>query len=108
MPHKVNPIDFENSEGNVGIANAIMGHMAGASQTKPTPVPHARWVMTQNSITKYTLIRVAQATCGPTKFFSVFRDSCMGASLRVHPGRQPPATDSKHRGEPHQPQKNSP
>lgn len=27
MPHKVNPIDFENSEGNLGLANAIMGHM---------------------------------------------------------------------------------
>ena len=28
MPHKVNPIDFENSEGNVGIANAIYAHLA--------------------------------------------------------------------------------
>lgn len=28
MPHKVNPIDFENSEGNLGIANAILGHLA--------------------------------------------------------------------------------
>jgi adenylosuccinate lyase len=28
MPHKVNPIDFENSEGNVGIANAIYQHLA--------------------------------------------------------------------------------
>ncbi len=28
MPHKVNPIDFENSEGNLGIANAIMGHLS--------------------------------------------------------------------------------
>lgn len=28
MPHKVNPIDFENSEGNLGMANAIFGHMA--------------------------------------------------------------------------------
>ena len=28
MPHKVNPIDFENSEGNLGIANAIFGHLA--------------------------------------------------------------------------------
>ena len=28
MPHKVNPIDFENSEGNLGMANAIMGHLA--------------------------------------------------------------------------------
>ena len=29
MPHKVNPIDFENSEGNLGIANAIFGHLSG-------------------------------------------------------------------------------
>lgn len=29
MPHKVNPIDFENAEGNLGIANAIMEHLAG-------------------------------------------------------------------------------
>ena len=29
MPHKVNPIDFENAEGNLGIANALFGHMAG-------------------------------------------------------------------------------
>ena len=28
MPHKVNPIDFENSEGNLGLANAVMGYMA--------------------------------------------------------------------------------
>jgi adenylosuccinate lyase len=28
MPHKVNPIDFENSEGNLGVANAMLGHMA--------------------------------------------------------------------------------
>ena len=28
MPHKINPIDFENSEGNIGLANAILGHLA--------------------------------------------------------------------------------
>jgi adenylosuccinate lyase len=28
MPHKVNPIDFENSEGNIGLANAMLGHLA--------------------------------------------------------------------------------
>jgi len=28
MPHKVNPIDFENSEGNLGVANALLGHLA--------------------------------------------------------------------------------
>ena len=29
MPHKVNPIDFENAEGNLGIANALLEHLAG-------------------------------------------------------------------------------
>ena len=28
MPHKVNPIDFENSEGNIGVANALFEHLA--------------------------------------------------------------------------------
>ena len=28
MPHKVNPIDFENSEGNLGLANALFGHLS--------------------------------------------------------------------------------
>jgi adenylosuccinate lyase len=28
MPHKVNPIDFENAEGNLGLANALLGHLA--------------------------------------------------------------------------------
>ena len=36
MPHKVNPIDFENSEGNLGIANAILGHLA-------EKLPVSRW-----------------------------------------------------------------
>ena len=32
MPHKVNPIDFENSEGNLGLANAVLDHLAGKLQ----------------------------------------------------------------------------
>ena len=36
MPHKVNPIDFENSEGNLGVANAILGHLA-------EKLPISRW-----------------------------------------------------------------
>jgi adenylosuccinate lyase len=36
MPHKVNPIDFENSEGNLGLANAIFGHLA-------QKLPVSRW-----------------------------------------------------------------
>lgn len=47
MPHKVNPIDFENSEGNLGLANAIFGHMA-------TKLPISRW---QRDLTDSTVLR---------------------------------------------------
>ncbi|PCJ47165.1 MAG: adenylosuccinate lyase [Moraxellaceae bacterium] len=47
MPHKVNPIDFENSEGNLGIANAIMAHLA-------TKLPISRW---QRDLTDSTVLR---------------------------------------------------
>jgi adenylosuccinate lyase len=47
MPHKVNPIDFENSEGNLGIANAIMGHLA-------EKLPVSRW---QRDLTDSTVLR---------------------------------------------------
>lgn len=47
MPHKVNPIDFENSEGNLGIANAVMGHL-GAK------LPISRW---QRDLTDSTVLR---------------------------------------------------
>jgi adenylosuccinate lyase len=47
MPHKVNPIDFENSEGNLGIANAIMQHLA-------IKLPISRW---QRDLTDSTVLR---------------------------------------------------
>jgi adenylosuccinate lyase len=47
MPHKVNPIDFENSEGNLGIANAVMQHMA-------EKLPISRW---QRDLTDSTVLR---------------------------------------------------
>lgn len=47
MPHKVNPIDFENSEGNLGIANAIMHHLA-------SKLPISRW---QRDLTDSTVLR---------------------------------------------------
>ena len=47
MPHKVNPIDFENSEGNLGIANAIFAHMA-------MKLPISRW---QRDLTDSTVLR---------------------------------------------------
>ncbi len=47
MPHKVNPIDFENAEGNLGIANAIFNHLA-------TKLPISRW---QRDLTDSTVLR---------------------------------------------------
>jgi adenylosuccinate lyase len=47
MPHKVNPIDFENSEGNLGIANAILQHLA-------SKLPISRW---QRDLTDSTILR---------------------------------------------------
>ena len=47
MPHKVNPIDFENSEGNLGLANAIMEHLANK-------LPISRW---QRDLTDSTVLR---------------------------------------------------
>ena len=47
MPHKVNPIDFENSEGNLGLANAVLDHLAGK-------LPISRW---QRDLTDSTVLR---------------------------------------------------
>jgi len=47
MPHKVNPIDFENAEGNLGIANALYGHLAAK-------LPISRW---QRDLTDSTVLR---------------------------------------------------
>ncbi len=47
MPHKVNPIDFENSEGNLGLANAVLQHMAAK-------LPLSRW---QRDLTDSTVLR---------------------------------------------------
>ncbi len=47
MPHKVNPIDFENSEGNLGIANAVLQHLAAK-------LPISRW---QRDLTDSTVLR---------------------------------------------------
>ncbi len=47
MPHKVNPIDFENSEGNLGLANAMLDHLA-------SKLPISRW---QRDLTDSTVLR---------------------------------------------------
>ena len=57
MPHKVNPIDFENSEGNIGIANAIFNHLAGK-------LPVSRW---QRDLTDSTVLRNLGVAVGYTE-----------------------------------------
>ena len=54
MPHKVNPIDFENSEGNLGLANAIFAHLANK-------LPVSRF---QRDLTDSTVLRNLGVACG--------------------------------------------
>jgi len=54
MPHKVNPIDFENAEGNLGIANALFGHFA-------EKLPISRW---QRDLTDSTVLRALGTAFG--------------------------------------------
>jgi len=54
MPHKVNPIDFENSEGNLGLANALLRHLADK-------LPVSRW---QRDLTDSTVLRNLGAALG--------------------------------------------
>ena len=56
MPHKVNPIDFENAEGNFGIANALMTHLA-------QKLPISRW---QRDLTDSTVLRTLGVGLGHT------------------------------------------
>ena len=54
MPHKVNPIDFENAEGNLGVANALLEHLA-------SKLPVSRW---QRDLTDSTVLRVIGTAYG--------------------------------------------
>ncbi len=56
MPHKVNPIDFENAEGNMGMANAMMGHLS-------QKLPISRW---QRDLTDSTVLRTLGVGLGHT------------------------------------------
>ncbi|MBA2078560.1 adenylosuccinate lyase [Rhodanobacter sp. PCA2] len=56
MPHKVNPIDFENAEGNFGLANALLGHFA-------EKLPVSRW---QRDLTDSTVLRALGTAFGHT------------------------------------------
>lgn len=64
MPHKVNPIDFENSEGNLGIANALLRHLS-------EKLPVSRW---QRDLTDSTVLRNMGVALGHTL---LAYDSCV-------------------------------
>lgn len=64
MPHKINPIDFENSEGNLGIANAIFRHLS-------EKLPISRW---QRDLTDSTVLRNIGVAFGHT---ILAYDSCL-------------------------------
>ena len=76
MPHKVNPIDFENSEGNFGLANAVLRHMA-------EKLPISRW---QRDLTDSTVLRNMGVAFGYTL---LGYDSCLRGlnKLEVNPAR---------------------
>ncbi len=64
MPHKVNPIDFENSEGNIGLANALLRHLS-------EKLPVSRW---QRDLTDSTVLRNLGVALG---YCAVAWDSCL-------------------------------
>ncbi len=70
MPHKVNPIDFENSEGNLGMANAILRHMA-------EKLPISRW---QRDLTDSTVLRNMGVGFGYTL---LGYDSCLRGLIKL-------------------------
>jgi len=64
MPHKVNPIDFENSEGNLGLANAVLRHLSDK-------LPISRW---QRDLTDSTVLRNLGVAFG---YCAVAWDACL-------------------------------
>ena len=76
MPHKVNPIDFENAEGNLGVANALLRHMS-------EKLPVSRW---QRDLTDSTVLRNMGVALGYTL---LAYDSCLKglAKLEAEPAR---------------------
>jgi adenylosuccinate lyase len=76
MPHKVNPIDFENAEGNLGVANALLRHLADK-------LPVSRW---QRDLTDSTVLRTLGVALGHSLLAF---DSCLKGmgKLEVNPAR---------------------
>lgn len=56
MPHKINPIDFENSEGNLGLSNAILNHLAGK-----LPVSRLQRDLTDSTVTRNVGVPIAHS-----------------------------------------------
>jgi adenylosuccinate lyase len=76
MPHKVNPIDFENSEGNLGLANAIFNHLSAK-------LPISRW---QRDLTDSTVLRNLGVGVGHSLI--AYQSTLKGISkLEVNPQR---------------------
>jgi adenylosuccinate lyase len=80
MPHKVNPIDFENSEGNLGVANALLRHMADK-------LPISRW---QRDLTDSTVLRNMGVALGHTL---LAWDSCLVGLRKLEVDRERIARD---------------
>jgi adenylosuccinate lyase len=80
MPHKVNPIDFENSEGNLGIANALLGHLA-------EKLPISRW---QRDLTDSTVLRNMGVAFG---YSLLGYDSCLKGLGKLEANRARLAED---------------
>ena len=76
MPHKVNPIDFENSEGNLGLANALLRHLS-------EKLPVSRW---QRDLTDSTVLRNVGVALG---YSLLGYDACLRGleKLQAHPLR---------------------
>ncbi len=80
MPHKVNPIDFENSEGNLGIANALLRHMSDK-------LPVSRW---QRDLSDSTVLRNMGVALGHTL---LAYDSCLKGLGKLEANRAQLAAD---------------
>ena len=80
MPHKVNPIDFENSEGNLGVANALLRHMS-------EKLPVSRW---QRDLTDSTVLRNMGVALGHTL---LAYDSCLRGLAKLEANRERLAED---------------
>jgi adenylosuccinate lyase len=80
MPHKVNPIDFENAEGNLGLANALLRHLSDK-------LPVSRW---QRDLTDSTVLRNMGVALGHSL---LAYDSCLKGLTKLEINRQRLAED---------------